>query len=94
MRRSSQIGFGASIGLAIFSASFVADFSPERKWYSFWSQASASVSGATALITHSWETPHSNDRQILPSKLRRQALLNNVLLKLRQDAEAVDPILP
>ena len=94
MRRSSRIGFGASIGVAIFSASFVADFSAEPKWSSFWSQASASIWGATALVTASAKTPEWNDDHALPNKVRRRALLNRVQQKLASQSETVDSILP
>jgi hypothetical protein len=97
MKRSSRIGFGASIGLAIFSASFAADFSTEQEWSSFWLRARAGLSGiwgATALIAAPAKAPDWGDNQILPSKARRRALLNRVHQKLSSGAEAVDPILP
>lgn len=94
MKRSSRIGFGASIGLAIFSASFVADFSAEPQWSSFWSQARASIWGATALIAEPAKTPGWGNNQIHHAKLRRRALLDRVHQKLSSRAEAVDPILP
>lgn len=94
MRRSSQIGFGASVGLAIFSASFVADVSSERSWSSFWPQASAGITNLTALIPYASETPDWSDRQALPDKIRRRELLKRVHQKLSRSSEAVDPILP
>jgi hypothetical protein len=94
MRRSSQIGFGASIGLAIFSASFVADFSSEPSGLFFWSQASAEIPSAAALIIGPTKTPAWADRQMLPSKIRRRALLDRVQQKLSRRSEAVDSILP
>jgi hypothetical protein len=94
MRRSSQIGFGASVGLAIFSASFVADVSSERKWSSFWPQASAGISNLTALIPYTSEMPDWSDRRTLPDKIRRRDLLNRVHQKLSRPSEPVDSILP
>ena len=94
MRRSSRIGFGASVGLAIFSASFVADFSGEPKWSSFWSQASAGIWGATAFIADPAKPAYAATNPTLHAKLRRRALLNRVHQKLSSRSEIVDPILP
>jgi hypothetical protein len=94
MRKSSQIGFGAAIGLAIFSASFAGDFSSEPSWYSFWSPATAGISSAIAVLAHPAELADATDRQLLPSKLRRRALLSHVQQKLNRGSEQVDPILP
>jgi hypothetical protein len=80
--------------MAIFSASFVADFSPERSRLFFWSQASAGMPVAAALITDPAKTPVWADPQMLPSKIRRRALLDHVQQKLSRRSEAVDPILP
>ena len=94
MRRSSQIGFGASIGLAIFSASFVGDISSERNWPSFWPQASAGISSQTTQIPHTSEISEWADGQGLPNKIRRRDLLNRVYQKLSRGSETADPILP
>jgi hypothetical protein len=94
MRRSSRIGFGASIGVAIFSASFVADFSAEPRWSSFWSQASAGIWGATAMIAEPAKTPDWGDNQVLHAKVRRRALLNRVHQKLSSRSGTIDSILP
>jgi hypothetical protein len=94
MRRSSRIGFGASIGVAIFSASFVADFSAEPRWSSFWSQASAGIWGATAMIAEPAKTPDWGDNHVLHAKLRRRALLNRVHQKLSSRSGTIDSILP
>jgi hypothetical protein len=94
MRRSSQIGFGASLGLAIFSASFVTDFSPERSRLFFWSQASAGMPSAVTMSIGPARTPNWADSHTLPSKIRRQALLSHVQQKLNRRSEAVHPILP
>jgi hypothetical protein len=94
MRRSSRIGFGASIGLAIFSASFVADFSAEPQWLSFWSQASAGIWGASALIAEQAKTPDWGNSQVLHAKVRRRALLDRVHQRLSSRSGTIDPILP
>jgi hypothetical protein len=92
MRRSSQIGFGASVGLAILSASFVAEVSSERSWSAFLPPASAGILSSMGLITTQSETPYWADRQALPNKIRRRDLLHRVYQKLRRRSE-VDPIL-
>jgi hypothetical protein len=94
MRRSSQIGFGASIGLAIFSASFVTDFSSERSRLFFWSQASAGMPSAATMSIGPARTAVWSDSPMLSSKIRRQALLNHVQQKLSRGSDAVTPILP
>jgi hypothetical protein len=80
--------------VAIFSASFVADFSAEPRWSSFWSQASAGIWGATAMIAEPAKTPDWGDNQILHAKLRRRALLNRVHQKLSSRSGTIDSILP
>ena len=94
MRRSSRIGFGASVGLAIVSASFIADFSAEPQWLSFWSQASAGIWGASALIEEQAKTPDWGDGQVLLAKVRRRALLDRVHQKLNSRSGTIDSILP
>ena len=94
MRRSSQIGFAASIALAVFSASFVSDVSLEQKWPSFWPQASAGMSDHTAPVRNPPASSGLTNRQALPNKIRRRDLLNRVHQKLSRISEAVDPILP
>jgi hypothetical protein len=80
--------------LAIFSASFVADFSSERRWSSFWSQASAGRWGATAAVVSMPPTPDWSDHQAVPNEQRRRALLHRVHQRLSSPSEAVDSILP
>jgi hypothetical protein len=94
MRRSSQIGFTASIGLAIFSASLVGDVATEQNWSLFWPEASAGIS------TQANQIPHPSDitgewahGQGLPNDIRRRHLFARVHHKLSRGSEAVDAIL-
>lgn len=91
MRKSSKVGFAASLGLAILSASLVSDFSSEGEWPGFLSPANASIAGAmTGRLSHSEQT---SQRSILPAEVRRRALMDRVQQKLLQKSSAVDPIL-
>lgn len=94
MRRSSQLGFGASVGVAIFSASFAADFSSDQSRLFFWSRASANIPAIAAPIVDPIKTSAWSDPRARPGKIRRRALLSNVQQKLSRRLEAVDPILP
>lgn len=90
MRKSSKVGFAASLGLAILSASLVSDFSSDGEWPGF-TLANASIAGAmTSGLSQSLQYPQSS---ILPAEVRRRALMDRVQQKLLQKSSAVDPIL-
>lgn len=95
MRKSSQIGIGIAIGIAIFSASSGSKISSDREWYSLWSQANAGIASAAAAIAGSPEPREGIARRsVLPSKIRRRALFAHVQEKLGRRSEAVASILP
>jgi hypothetical protein len=93
MRKSSQIGFGVSLGLAIISASFVSDFSAEPDKSYFLSQASASILSTIVPITDLSVTSARAERQMLSNEIRRRALVNSVHQKLISKSDMVSPIL-
>jgi hypothetical protein len=91
MRKSSKVGFAASLGLAILSASLVSDFSSDGDWPGFLSLANASIAGVmTGSLSQSLQ---STQGSILPAEVRRRALVDRVQQKLLQKSSAVDPIL-
>ncbi|HKJ62485.1 MAG TPA: hypothetical protein VKA94_10930 [Hyphomicrobiales bacterium] len=90
MRKSSKVGFAASLGLAILSASLVSDFSSDAHWQGFLSFANASIAGVTTSLPQSIQFSQSS---ILPAEVRRRALMNRVQQRLLRKSSAVDPIL-
>jgi hypothetical protein len=91
MRKSSKVGFAASLGLAILSASLVSDFSSDGDWPGFLSLANASIAGVMpGSLSQSLQSSQSS---ILPAEVRRRALVDRVQQKLLQKSSAVDPIL-
>lgn len=90
MRKSSKVGFAASLGLAIMSASLVSDFSSDREWPGFLTLASASIAGVTSSFSQSIQSSQSS---VLPAEVRRRALMNRVQQRLLRKSAAVDPIL-
>lgn len=93
MRRSSQVGFAASIGLAILSASLVADFSSEREAPYFLSKATAGMVTATGFLPDLTAASGRTGSSVLPAEMRRRALVNRVHQKLTRSADEVAPIL-
>jgi hypothetical protein len=91
MRKSSKVGFAASLGLAILSASLVSDFSSDGDWPGFLSFANAGIPGAaTSSLFYS---AHPSQGAILPAEIRRRALMNRVQQRLQRQSSSVDPIL-
>jgi len=91
MRKSSKVGFAASLGLAILSASLVSDFSSDGDWPGFLSFANASIAGAAnGAPPYSTQSAHG---AILPAEIRRRALMNRVQQRLLRQSASVDPIL-
>ena len=89
MRKSSKVGFAASLGLAILSASLVSDFSSDGDGPGFLSFANASI----AVVTSGSLSMQSSQHSLLPAAVRRRALMNRVQQRLRRQSSSVDPIL-